>query len=188
MSIEPQDLVNACYPHIVEEFEALKNAKKKKPARPRAKKVDENGEEPKKAGRGRKKKVVDENGEEPTETKKPDRKRRGKAVDVAKNRKILEFINVQPQSNPTLEESFEKMTITPKRRKKNVDVNIPSVKKIGPQMSKVMTVDQLDSILNGSLEMMFNQLTPEDFTSDVEDEDKMSIIIDEICGVERKAR
>lgn len=148
----------------------MKNAKKKKPVRSRKKKVDENVEEP-------------------IEKKKPERKRRGKSkpVEVEKNRKILEFINLK-KCNPTLEESFEKMTITPKRRKKTVPENIPSVKKRGPQINRVMTVDQLDSILNGSLEVMFNQLTPEDFTSDVEDPEEMSIIIDEICGIERKCR
>ncbi len=80
------------------------------------------------------------------------------------------------------------MTISPKRRKQNVsdDIPIPTVKKRGPQIDKIMTVDQIDSILNGSLEAMFNQITPEDFTSDVENEEENSIIINEICGINHK--
>ena len=254
-----------CYPNIVEEFQALKNAKKKKPTRSRKKKNEENGEEP-------------------AEKQKPERRKRvqSKKAEVANNRKIVEFVKIQSRE-PSLEEAFRSMSITPKRRKKDekaadlpvdealkkmsitpksmknhgnatglsvdealqklsitpkpkktqkkvaelpvdealqsmsvtpkpkkkhksstepaVDealgrisitpkrrkkdkpVNrLSSAKKRGPQFDRVMTVERMDSILNGSLEIMFNQLTEEDFPSDVEDSVDMSAIIDDIVN------
>lgn len=158
-------MVLKCYPAIVEEFEAQRNAKKKKPTRSRKKKAAENGEEP-------------------TEKKKPERKRRGKSktVEIANNRKIIEFVNVENQA-ANLEESLGRMSITPKRRKKDEPIRVSSVKKRGPQFDRVMTTERMDAILNGSLEAMFNQLTPEDFASDLEDSTvDMSLIINEICS------
>ena len=56
------------------------------------------------------------------------------------------------------------------------------IKKRGPQFDKIMTSERLDSILNGSLEVMFNQLTPEDFASDMDDSIELSAIVDGIVN------
>lgn len=117
------------------------------------------------------------------------RKKRGTSktlTEVTNNRKILDFVTVDKQPPASLEESFSSMTITPKRPKRDeqLDNVIPSAKKRGPQFDRVMTTERMDSILNGSLLAMFNQLTPEDFASDMDDdEDEMSLIIHEICGI-----
>ncbi|OXU21375.1 hypothetical protein TSAR_005298 [Trichomalopsis sarcophagae] len=164
-TIEPQEIVRKCYPMIVVEFDTQRNAKKKKSTRSRKNKTDENSEEP-------------------TEKKKSERKRRGKSktAEIASNRKIIEFVKVEKQV-ANLEESLGRMSITPKRRKKNEPIRISSVKKRGPQFDRVMTTERMDAILNGSLEAMFNQLTPEDFASDLEDSTvDMSFIINEICS------
>ncbi|CAB0032840.1 unnamed protein product [Trichogramma brassicae] len=161
VTIEPQDIVNKCYPNIVQEFEAERNAKKKKPARTRKKKDDEN---------------VDDNVE-----KRPVRRKRvNNATEIKNNRKIVDFIQKVPTAIekplPALEEAFDRLSITPKRMKKNTP------KKRGPQFERVMATEKLDSILNGSLEMMFNELTPEDFASDLDVSLDMSLVIDNIVG------
>ncbi|XP_058802865.1 flap endonuclease GEN [Phymastichus coffea] len=159
-TIEPQEIVTKCYPQIVENFKALRYPKKKKTTR------------------SRKKKVIDENGEEvQVEKKKPERKKRAKSkIELTNNRKIVDFVVTNPPL--TLEESFSSITITPKRQKKDESMKI----KKGPQFDRVMTIEKMDTILNGSLERMFNELTPEDFPSDVEDSMEMSLIIDNIIN------
>lgn len=172
-TLEPQHLFQKCYPLLVEEFENAKLAKKKKPVKPRAKKV---------------KAVAEELGEKKEEKKKAQRRpRKPKVTENEKNRKIVEFIKT---NQPTFEESFEAMTITPKRKKKNDDVTeaeikrliASGVKKRGPQFDKVKETERLDHILNGSLLRMFDELTPEDFPSDCDSEMDMSHIIEEICS------
>lgn len=99
------------------------------------------------------------------------------------NRNILDFVAIGKKNEECiLEKSFDRMSITPKRPKKQTDVKrISSIKKRGPQFDKVMTTERMDSILNGSLEAMFNQLTPEDFASDAENSIDMTLIIENIC-------
>ena len=172
-TLEPQHLFQKCYPLLVEEFENAKLAKKKKPAKPRARKAKTGDEESdKKKG----------------EKKKAQRRPRIQKSNEVKNRKIDAFIKT---TAPTFEESFEALTITPKRMKQNDDITVnksnhliaSGVKKRGPQFDKVKEVERLDNILNGSLLRMFNELTPEDFPSDLDDNDvDMSAIIDRICN------
>lgn len=93
----------------------------------------------------------------PREPKKPKKD--------TKNKKITDFLKLN-----NLEESFEKMEITPKRKK-------------GPQFDKVMTTSKMDRILNGSLEILFDELSPNDFP--VENDisaSEMSLIINEIVS------
>jgi hypothetical protein len=166
VTIEPQDAILKCYPNIVEEFETLRNAKKKN------------------TSRSKKDTKLKYNAEEPHEMKKIETKRRGKRkpVEVANNKKIVEFFTIENRE-PILEKSFEKLEITPKRKKKSKDLKVPNIRvKRGPQFDRVMNVERLDSILNGSLELMFNQLTPEDFASDIDNSIDMSLIINNICN------
>ena len=177
LTLEPQHLFQKCYPLLVEEFENAKLAKKKKPTKPRAKKV---------------KAVEDAPGEKKEEKKKAQRRpRKLKATETEKNRKIDEFIKT---NQPTFEESFEAMTITPKRKKNNEDITEEKMKKLiasgvkkrGPQFDVVQEVERLDKILNGSLLRMFNELTPEDFPSDCDTEMEMSDIVEGICSNQPK--
>lgn len=158
-TLEPQHLFQKCYPLLVEEFENAKLAKKKKP--------------PKKP-RGKKAKVTEDETGEKTEVKKKAqrRPRKPKTTEVANNRKIDEFVKVNMQ---TLEDSFDALTITPKRKKKSIDVidseQIKSDNDCKINSSQLdLEAHRLNRILNGSLLRMFNELTPEDFPSEVEDE------------------
>lgn len=158
-TLEPQHLVEKCYPQLVEDFENAKLAKKKKPAKPRAKKV---------------KAIEDATGEKAEEKKKAQRRpRKPKASEVPKNRKMDEFMKANIQE---LEDSFDALTITPKRKKKSndaVECEIKSKLNDGRINSLPLTIDpdaeRLNRILNGSLLRMFNELTPEDFPSEPED-------------------
>ncbi|XP_011505629.1 PREDICTED: flap endonuclease GEN [Ceratosolen solmsi marchali] len=160
VTIEPQDATLKCYPNIVHEFDILINAKKKK-------------------SDGKKK--VKDNVKESDEKKKTETKKRGKrkSAEIVNNKKILEFFTINKLS---LNESMEKLDIRSKRNKKSENLKDPNIMKRGPQFDKVMSVERLDSILNGSLEAMFNQLVPEDFASDIDNSIDMSIIINNICS------
>ncbi|KAJ8683429.1 hypothetical protein QAD02_019221 [Eretmocerus hayati] len=164
-TIEPQEAVTKCYPSLVEEFENERNAKKKKPSKSRKKKDE--GMDTQKA----------------IEPKRPEKKKRDKvkSIEPINNKKIEDYITIK-KHEPSLEQSFRRMSITPKRRKKEENSGTPVMYKRGPQFDKVMTSERLDSILNGSLEVMFNQLTPEDFASDADESVDMSMIIDNICS------
>ena len=166
-SIEPQNAVQRCYPELVEIFENARNAKTKK--RPTKKKL--------------------QNGTDDSDGKRKVEKRRQKKNEkVEGNRKIDEFIS---KNDPvSLEESFRRMSITPKRSKKskNVDDLRENSKrndkiKRGPQFDKVLQVENINSKLNNTLDRMFNELSPDDFVSDNDDHDvNMSEIIDDICN------
>ncbi|XP_076751571.1 XPG-like endonuclease isoform X2 [Xylocopa sonorina] len=163
-SIESQDAVSKCYPELIEAFEDAKNAKKRKP----------------------KKKATNDAGAEDTEKRKTEKRRQKKNDKVPlNNRKIDEFVS---KNHPiSLEESFERMSITPKRSKM---LNGPregqrgkNKMKQGPQFDKVLRLENIDSKLNNTLDRMFHELSPDDFISDCDNSDlNMSLIIDGICG------
>lgn len=165
-SIEPQDAVRKCYPGLIEIFEEAKNAKTKKR---RAKNKAQNGE---------------------ATVKRQAEKRRQKKVDkvplnIEGNSKIDEFTTKNPPI--TLEESFERMSITPKRSKKSESQKLNRGKngklKRGPQIDKVLEIENMQSKFNSTLDRMFNELSPDDFISDNDDQDmNMSDIIDNICS------
>ncbi|XP_076668330.1 XPG-like endonuclease [Andrena cerasifolii] len=168
-SIEPQSTVLKCYPELVEAFE---NARK-----PKAKK------------RATKSKAQGASNVEKPEADKTEKRRQKRGVknppNAANNRKIDDFVTKNP--TVSLEESFEKMSITPKRCKK---VNGPresqekgSRVKRGPQFDKVLQLEKVNSMLNNTLGRMFDELSPDDFISDNDDHDlNMTEIIDNICG------
>ncbi|KOC70481.1 Flap endonuclease GEN [Habropoda laboriosa] len=163
-SIEPQDVVQKCYPKLVEAFENARNAKvKKRPA---------------------KNKANDGTNANDNTKRKPEKRRHRKKETVENIKKIDEFLcKNRPLS---LEESFESMSITPKRSKKlnvqreNREIN-GKVKR-GPQFDKVLQTENTNSRLNNTLDRMFNELSPDDFISDNDDHDlNISQIIDDIC-------
>ncbi|XP_003702719.2 XPG-like endonuclease isoform X1 [Megachile rotundata] len=166
-SIEPQNAVKECYSDLVEVFENARNAKKKK--------------------RTVKSKV--QNDADPEGVKsKPVKRRQRKAgkvpVAVEGNRKIDEFIS--KDRCLSLEESFDRLSITPKRSKPLVEQQENRGENIklrrGPQFDKVLQLEKVNSKLNNTLDRMFNELSPDDFVSDNEDFDlDMSEIIDNIC-------
>lgn len=183
ITIEPQDVVLKCYPDLVESFEMEKN--KKKP--------------PKKTANKRQRKPTKDrniNTIEEGNTKKPQRKTKEKLVKSQNNRKIDEFI--LKNRSLSLEESFERMSITPKRSKQgcdsnkndvnmNIDGNFVKYSKDGikhpPQIRRVLELEKVNVKLDSTLDRMFLELSPEDFTSENEDADlNMTGIIDSICN------
>lgn len=166
-SIEPQSAVQKCYPELVEAFEDARNAKTKK--RPNKKKI--------------------QNDTDASDKKRKAEKRRQKRnAKTESNRKIDEFIS---KNDPTsLEESFRRMSITPIRSKKckTLDGLQESPKrsdkvKRGPQFEKVLQLENINSKLNNTLDRMFNELSPDDFIDENDDQDvNMSEIIDNICN------
>ncbi|KAL6262704.1 hypothetical protein P5V15_005496 [Pogonomyrmex californicus] len=183
ISIEPQDLVLKCYPELVEVFESTRNIKsKKRTANSRRKKITIN---------------ADNN----TEIKSTTKLKQKKAKERTKknNKKIDEFIF--KNNEISLEDSFEKMAITPKRskkenilnkvkeiqiRNKSEDLAIMNIKQIkhGPQIKRVLEIEKVNSKLNNTLDKMFNELSPNDFISEDEDEDDLDItnVIENICS------
>ncbi|XP_043252508.1 flap endonuclease GEN [Colletes gigas] len=167
-SIEPQSAVLKCYPELVEVFENAKSAKAKKRTVKKKARNDTNSEstEKNKTVKRRQKKMIE------------------KSVNIEKNKKIDEFISVpEPLS---LEESFGRMSITPKRSKKvdNQEKNL--IVKRGPQFDKVLQSEKVNSKLNNTLDRMFNELSPDDFVSDNDDQDlNMTKVIDNICSERR---
>lgn len=169
-SIEPQGDVLKCYPELVEVFENAKSAKAKAKKRTTKKKAQNN---------------ADTNNKEDDKPGNRRQKRGTKnSKDAKNNRKIDEFIS---KNGPlSLEDSFEKMSITPKRSKKVDKQNEKQEKdrmKRGPQFDKVLQVENKNSKLNNTLDRMFNELSPDDFLSDNADDDlNMTEIIDDICS------
>lgn len=178
-SIEPQDLVLNCYPELVEAFESTRNVKtKKRTANSRRRNITTNTEENIGA----------------TNIAKSRQKITKKKTE--NNRKIEDFIS--RNHTESLEESFESMTITPKRSKeentssnvnklkiKNMPENAMDVKQVkrGLQFNRVLEMDKIDSKLNNTIDRMFNELSPDDFTSENEDSDlNVTNIIDNICS------
>ncbi|XP_025161516.1 flap endonuclease GEN isoform X2 [Harpegnathos saltator] len=183
-SIEPQNLVLKCYPQLVETFENMRNAKaKKRTANSRKKKTVTD--------------VVENNTEKKNNAKSCQNKTRKKVIKNKNNRKIDEFISKTcPMS---LEESFEEMVITPKRsKKKNTSIKVKELKikdtsentivstkhvKRGPQFDRILGMKTLHSRQNNTLDRMFNELSPDDFLSEDEDNDSnISNVIEEICN------
>ncbi|KAI4495381.1 hypothetical protein M0802_008771 [Mischocyttarus mexicanus] len=180
VTIEPQDVVLKCYPDLVESFEMEKNKKKsqKKTVNKRQKKTtkDPNVDN-----------VEDGN------KKKPQKRNRKKFTECPNNRKIDEFIvKHQPLS---LEESFGRMSITPKRSKQkcdsnaNTNVECSSVKYLNndikrpPQIRRILELEKSNVKLNNTLDRMFLELSPEDFASENEDADlNLTGVIDEMCN------
>ncbi|XP_076279092.1 XPG-like endonuclease isoform X2 [Lasioglossum baleicum] len=168
-SIEPQAMVSKCYPELVEAFENARSMKaKKRPTKKKAENANAGDTEKKTKGRKGKKKTV--KGSE----------------DIMKNRKIDEFISKDPVVS--LEQSFDRLSITPKRCKKGTRSqrvqtdNDNNATKRGPQFDKVLRLEKVNSKLNGTLDQMFNELSPDDFVSDNDDHDlNMTEIIDNIC-------
>lgn len=181
-SIEPQDLVLKCYPELVEVYENTRNVKtKKRTVNSRRKKAITN---------------VEDNNTETKDKTKLKQKRVKKKTE--KNKKIDEFISGNHATS--LEDSFEKMAITPKRSKqenisnkvnelkiKDVpeDVAIMNVKQIkrGPQFKRVLEIEKINSKLNNTFDKMFNELSPDDFMSENEDNDlDVTNVIENICS------
>ncbi|XP_011633419.1 flap endonuclease GEN [Pogonomyrmex barbatus] len=183
ISIEPQDLVLKCYPELVEVFENTRNIKsKKRTANSRRKKTTIN---------------ADNNTEIKNTTKLKQKKVKEKTE--KNNKKIDEFIF--KNNEISLEDSFEKMAITPKRskkenilnkvkeiqiRNKSEDLAITNIKQIkrGPQIKRILEIEKVNSKLNKTLDKMFNELSPNDFISEDEDEDDLDItnVIENICS------
>ncbi|XP_031842056.1 XPG-like endonuclease isoform X2 [Nomia melanderi] len=168
-SIEPQVLVVKCYPELVEMFENARSLKTKK--RPTKKKTEN---------------VINEENVE--KRKRRPRKCNKDPVNIGNNRKIHEFISKKPPL--LLEQSFEEMSITPKRCKKGErqreTQGINNKIKRGPQFDKVLQLEKVNSKLNTTLDTMFNELSPDDFVSDNDDYDlNMTEVIDTICSEKR---
>ncbi|XP_076658465.1 XPG-like endonuclease isoform X2 [Halictus rubicundus] len=169
-TIEPQAMVSKCYPELVETFENARSMKaKKRPSKKRAENANAADTEKNTKGRKGKKKAVKD------------------SEDIEKNRKIEEFLSKDPVAS--LEQSFDRMSITPKRCKKGdrpqrvQNDNDNNTTKRGPQFDKVLRLEKVNSKLNSTLDRMFNELSPDDFASDNDDHDlNMTEIIDNICS------
>lgn len=168
-SIEPQNAVQKCYPELVEIFENARNVKvKKRQPKSKVKNITDGNDGKRKAEKRRQKK-----------TEKV-------LTNVENNKKIDDFIM---KDNPiSLEESFRRISITPKRskildcpeEKKNQEKN-DKIKR-GPQFNKILQLENMNSKLNNTLDRMFNELSPDDFISDNDHDLNMSEIIDNICS------
>jgi flap endonuclease GEN len=184
-SIEAQDMVLKCYPELVEAFEATRNVKTKK-----------------RTAASRKKKNIGETNIEAKDTAKSEenrqkQKKTRKVLQNKNNRRMDEFMSV---NHPvSLEESFEKMAITPKRSKRqetpiqnelqinSATENIPFMDtkqmKRGPQFRRVLETEKIKSKLNNTIDRMFNELSPDDFMSENEDDDlNITDMIESICS------
>lgn len=181
-SIEPQNLVLKCYPELVETYENTRSVKtKKRTVKSQRKKVTNNDKD---------------NDIETKDTKSKQKKLKNKTE--KNNKKIDEFISRNQAMS--LEESFEKMTITPKRSKReNIssranqlkerdvpeDTAIMNIKQMkrGPQFKRVLETEKLNSKLNNTIDKMFNELSPDDFMSENEDNDlDVTHVIENICS------
>lgn len=183
-SIESQDLVLRCYPQLVEAFETTRSTKaKKRTANSRKKKVAT---------------VVEENNIGKKDSAKlHQQETKKKTVEIKNNKKIDKFTSTDDPI--PLEDSFEKMLITPKRsKKKNTLVKIRKLKiknpentilntkhrKRGPQFDRVLQIETIHSKLNNTLDRMFSELSPDDFMSGNEDDNESNIsdVIEDICS------
>ncbi|XP_076383417.1 XPG-like endonuclease [Megalopta genalis] len=163
-TIEPQAMVSNCYPELVETFESVRNLKaKKRPTKKKGNDANDGNTEKNRKGKGRKKGTKN----------------------VDNNRKIDEFVSKNPVSE--LERSLDRLSITPKRckggeRQQAMRDSDNRVKR-GPQFDKVLRLENVNPKLNCTLDKMFNELSPDDFVSDNEDNDlNMTEIIDNICS------
>lgn len=180
-SIEPQNLVLTCYPQLVETFESIRNAKtKKRTANSRKKKTTTD--------------VIKNNTGKKDSAELCQKKTRKKVTE--KNKKIDEFISENRLIS--LEDSFEEMSISPKRSKKNTLTEVSKLEikdtsentimntkhlKRGPQFDRVLGLGKIHSRLNNTLDKMFNELSPDDFVSENEDNDlNTTDIIEDICS------
>ncbi|KAG5307484.1 GEN endonuclease, partial [Acromyrmex insinuator] len=180
-SIEPQDLVLKCYPKLVEVYENTRNVKTKK-----------------RTVNSRKKKAtnVEDNDTRIKNTTKSKQKKVKKKTE--KNKNIDEFIT--KNNVISLEDSFEQMVISPKRSKQenirdrahalqvrdvseNVEImNIKQMKR-GPQFQRVLEIQKINLKLNNTLDRIFSELSPDDFTSENEDNDlDITNVIENICS------
>lgn len=178
-SIEPQNLVLHCYPQLVETFENTRNVKaKKRTANSRAKKkvttMAEGNAEIKNTKQSRQKKT-----------------RKGNTDDKS-NKKIDEFISNNCLTS--LDDSFEKMTITPKRSKQTnalnkttnmsengMPVNVKQAKR-GLQFKRILETEKISSKVNTTIDKILNELSPDDFTNENEDDLNITEVIEGICS------
>lgn len=184
-SIEPQDLVLKCYPELVEIYENTRNVKSKKRT----------------ANSRKKKATINDNNKDSdigTKDTTKSKQKKVKKKTEKNNRKIDEFISGNQAMS--LEESFERMAITPKRSKReNIsnrmdelkirdvpeDAAITNIKqmKCGPQFKRVLEIQKLNSKLNNTFDKMFDELSPGDFMSENEDNDlDVTHVIENICS------
>lgn len=184
VTIEPQDAVLKCYPDLVETFETENNKKKKSQKRA--------------AGKRQKKLDKDTNIEtvQKGTVGKPQGRGKKKVLASTNNRKIDEFILSKPPLS--LEESFDRLSITPKRSKQgncsssplgneNLDKNDTKYTKEGmkraPQLRRVLDLEKSNTKLNSTLDKMFLELSPDDFMSETEETDlNMTGVIENICN------
>ncbi|XP_020300170.1 flap endonuclease GEN [Pseudomyrmex gracilis] len=189
-SIEPQDLVQKCYPELVKIFEDTRTVKPKK-----------------RTANSRKKQPLrevtnlKENNTEVQQTAKAQSKKpQKKTVKESKNnRKVDDFASDEPLAS--LERSFEEIAIAPKRsRRQNTLNKLNEVRlndvhesftvrnsrqmKRGPQFERVLETERVTSSrLNNTIDRMFNDLSPDDFISENEDNDPdMTNVIEDICS------
>ncbi|XP_012062701.1 PREDICTED: flap endonuclease GEN [Atta cephalotes] len=181
-SIEPQDLVLKCYPKLVEVYENTRNVKTKK------RKVN-----------SRKKKAtnVEDNDTRIKDTTKSKQKKIKKKTEK-NNKNIDEFIT--KNNVISLEDSFEQIVISPKRSKQenirdrvhalqmrdvSKDIEIMNIKQMkrGPQFQRVLEIQKINLKLNNTFDRIFSELSPDDFTSENEDNDlDITNVIENICS------
>lgn len=182
-SIERQDVVLKCYPELVAAFENTRNVKIKRAATSRKKKTATN---------------VEETRTEIQDSAKSRQKKTKKILQNKNSRKIEEFFS--ENHVVSLEESFEKMEITPKRSKRdnthsqinklqinsaieNIPIMNAKQMKRGPQFRRVLETEKMNSKLNNTIDRMFNELSPDDFTSENDDDDlNITDVIENICS------
>lgn len=193
-SIEPQDLVLKCYPDLVGPFEDVRSKKsqsKKRTANSRKKQPlreitnlegsNDNNEAIRHVAKAQKLAAT-----------KPGRK---KTVAGKSNKKMDEFLSSNPLAS--LEQSFEEMAIAPKRSRRRQSASSESNEigthdasagysrrvKRGPQFERVLLAEGVTSGLNNTIDKMFDDLAPDDFVSDNEDNDpNMTNVIEDICN------
>jgi len=182
-SIEPQDLVLKCYPKLVEVYENTRNVKtKKRKVNSRKKKATTN---------------VEDNDTRIKDTTKSKQKKIKKKTEK-NNKNIDEFIT--KNNVISLEDSFEQMVISPKRSKQenirdrvhalqmrdaSKDVEIMNIKQMkrGPQFQRVLEIQKINLKLNNTFDRIFSELSPDDFTSENEDNDlDITNVIENICS------
>ncbi|KAK2586205.1 hypothetical protein KPH14_001467 [Odynerus spinipes] len=184
VTIEPQDAVLKCYPELVETFETENNKKKSKKRTVTKRQRNEKNKD-------KNVDIVEEGA-----VRKPHKKGKKKIVASPSNKKIDEFVAFKPPLS--LEESFDRLSITPKRSKQeynstnekgdtNIDHNDIEFTNKGikrpPQLRRVLELEKTSAKLDNTLDRMFLELSPDDFTSENEDTDlNMTGIIEKICN------
>lgn len=188
-SIEPQDLVQKCYPKLVELFEDSRTVKpKKRTANSRKKQALREITNLKETN-------TDVQQTAKAQSKKP---RKKTAKESKNNRKIDDIVSNKPLAS--LERSFEEIAITPKRSRQqnilnklneiklndgheSVTVRNPRQMKRGPQFERVLETERVTFRLNNTIDRLFDDLSPDDFISENEDNDPdMTNVIEDICS------